>query len=428
MMIVKKGPLIVAATLGLLLCSWLLPPVVHRMLALCPVRPGPVSAVHAVPSYTRKYGVSCSQCHSAFPALNEYGREFKLSGYVREADKKEGVLQTKEGLWTEKTFPWGAMVKSRPYDKSQTNREFKMMPLHEVELIVAGGDVGKKLSYFMEIEAEDENGYSPKFGELQLGYHPSRFANVLLANRSFFQMDPYQTISNMGRLTVSRRQVFDRAQTSGDALDNNKQSIVGYGEVGKDGVGSLYYAAGVSTDRNDSGAGDKGSGDKEGEGPKDVSLRLAFDTLKGVVVGTFGGFGQEGGAYAGTDKYRYSRVGVDALVELAGVTTRSALVYSYDKNLSSNARENNRGAYAEMFYAFKKDDRPVWVPMIRQDWYQTIDGKRQFASFTAQLSRYFLENARGFIEYNADTVQTGAPGTARPGKNHRWTAQLELGF
>jgi hypothetical protein len=423
----KVAPAVLTAA-ALLAGAWLVPPVVDRLLALCPVRPGPVRAAHAVPAYARKYAISCSQCHTAFPALNEYGREFKLAGYVREPEKKEGVLETKEGLWTEKAFPWGAMVKSRPYDKKQTNREFRMRPLHELELFVAGGDVARKFSYFMEIEAEDENGYSPKLGELQLGWHPSRFANILVANRSFFQMDPYQTISNMGRLTVATRQVFAKALTSGEALDNMKQAVVGYGEVGKDEVGSLYYAAGVSADMNESGAGDKGAGDKEGEGPKDVSLRLAFDTLKGVMVGTFGGFGSEGGQYAGTDKYRYSRVGVDALVELAGATARAALVRSYDKNLSSNALENNSGAYAELFYTFKKEDSPTWVPLLRQDWYQTNDGRRQFAGFTAQVSRYFLENARGFLEYNADTVQTGASGAPRPRKNHRWLAQLELGF
>ncbi|MBI4425828.1 MAG: hypothetical protein HY554_19010 [Elusimicrobia bacterium] len=399
------------------------------------MRPGPLRAAQAVPAYARKYGISCSQCHTAFPALNEYGREFKLGGYVREPEKKEGVLETKEGLWTEKTFPWGAMVKARPYDKRQSAREFKLRPLHEVELFIAGGDVARKFSYFMEIEAEDETGFSPMLGELQLGYHPYRFANLLVANRSFYAMDPYQTLSDMGKLTAAGRLVFGKGQTSGEALNNTKQSVVAYGEVGKDEVGSIYYAAGLSADMNetDTGSTPGGSGDVDGQGPKDVAARLAFDTLKGVMVGTFGGFGNEGGEYAGTDKFRYSRFGVDALVELAGVTARSALVYSYDKNLTSrganaNAREINRGAYVEAAYAFKDGDRPTWVPLIRQDWYQTKNGKRQFASVTAQVSRYFLENARGFLEYTADTVQTGAPGTPRPRKNHRWLAQVDLGF
>lgn len=423
----KRGPIIVGMVLGVLFSSWLLPPVYNKALHFCPVRPEPgMRMAQAVPAYARKYAISCSQCHTAFPALNDYGREFKLNGYVRERAKKEGVLETKDGLWTEQSFPWGAIVKSRPYDKKQSGREFKLRPLHELELFIAGGDVAKKYSYFLEVEAEDENGFSPMLAELQLGYHPFKYANFLVANRSFFSMDPYQTLSNMGKLSVAKRLVFTKGQTSGNALDNAKQSVVGYGEVSKDSVGSLYYAAGVSADTNESGAGDKGSGDLEGEGAKDTSFRLAYDCLKGGMLGTFASFGHEGGG--ATNKIKFSRVGLDTVAELAGLTARAAFVYSYDKNLSSNVQENNRGAYAELFYAFKKDDRPTWVPLIRQDWYQTNNAKRQFASITGQLGYYLLENVRTFVEYTGDTVQTGAPGTPRPRKNSRWMAQLELGF
>ncbi len=37
----------------------------------------------AVPAFARRYGVSCSTCHSAWPALNATGLAFKLSGYRR---------------------------------------------------------------------------------------------------------------------------------------------------------------------------------------------------------------------------------------------------------------------------------------------------------------------------------------------------------
>lgn len=40
------------------------------------------SWVHAVPSFARQTGVSCTACHSEFPILTEYGRQFKLSGYT----------------------------------------------------------------------------------------------------------------------------------------------------------------------------------------------------------------------------------------------------------------------------------------------------------------------------------------------------------
>ena len=37
---------------------------------------------HAVPSFARQTGLACSACHTVFPQLTPFGREFKLNGYV----------------------------------------------------------------------------------------------------------------------------------------------------------------------------------------------------------------------------------------------------------------------------------------------------------------------------------------------------------
>ncbi len=40
------------------------------------------SSLHAVPSYARQTGLSCIACHTEFPILTEFGRNFKLNGYT----------------------------------------------------------------------------------------------------------------------------------------------------------------------------------------------------------------------------------------------------------------------------------------------------------------------------------------------------------
>lgn len=40
------------------------------------------SNASAVPSYARQTGMSCAGCHTTFPELNAFGREFKLRGYT----------------------------------------------------------------------------------------------------------------------------------------------------------------------------------------------------------------------------------------------------------------------------------------------------------------------------------------------------------
>lgn len=39
-------------------------------------------AVHAVPSFARQTGMQCSGCHTVFPELNSFGRQFKLRAYT----------------------------------------------------------------------------------------------------------------------------------------------------------------------------------------------------------------------------------------------------------------------------------------------------------------------------------------------------------
>jgi hypothetical protein len=40
------------------------------------------SAAQAVPSFARQTGMACAACHTVFPELTPFGREFKLNGYV----------------------------------------------------------------------------------------------------------------------------------------------------------------------------------------------------------------------------------------------------------------------------------------------------------------------------------------------------------
>ena len=36
----------------------------------------------AIPSFARQTGMSCVNCHTIFPELNAFGRQFKLTGYT----------------------------------------------------------------------------------------------------------------------------------------------------------------------------------------------------------------------------------------------------------------------------------------------------------------------------------------------------------
>jgi hypothetical protein len=64
-----------------------LTPLLPALLLLCP------GAAHAVPSFSQQTGQPCASCHvGAFgPQLNQYGRDFKLNGYVASNGKNNSV-------------------------------------------------------------------------------------------------------------------------------------------------------------------------------------------------------------------------------------------------------------------------------------------------------------------------------------------------
>ena len=40
-----------------------------------------IESASAIPAFARKYDRQCSSCHTAYPALNQVGRQFKEAGY-----------------------------------------------------------------------------------------------------------------------------------------------------------------------------------------------------------------------------------------------------------------------------------------------------------------------------------------------------------
>lgn len=56
-------------------------PVVYRSLGFCLLLAFAVPS-WAVPSFARQTGMACAACHTVFPELTPFGREFKLNGYV----------------------------------------------------------------------------------------------------------------------------------------------------------------------------------------------------------------------------------------------------------------------------------------------------------------------------------------------------------
>lgn len=66
--------------------AYRIPPLARFTLQLCFLLSGLLllapQTAQAVPSFARQTGMQCAGCHTAFPQLNSFGRQFKLRGYT----------------------------------------------------------------------------------------------------------------------------------------------------------------------------------------------------------------------------------------------------------------------------------------------------------------------------------------------------------
>ena len=460
---IRRAGVLALTLTGVLAVSWLLPPAVHFARQQCPVRPDGVDQADALPSFARKYKMSCSQCHAGFPVLNAYGRQFKMNGFVREQGGTEGVLKSQDNeLSMEAMVPWALIVRSRPVDNGKgtvasqgtqmgsTNANtngFQFQPLNDVDAFIAGGDAAKHISYLGELDANQGGKFTPSMGDIRAGYHPLTYVNVIVARRNFFADDPYQTIVSNESPTIANRATDLLMQGQGSISNNTMltmQQMAGLnGQIDLIGDSFLYYAAAATKDSD---------GGNQWTSPTNANGRLAFDTGKGLMVGTFGSYGKErpasvGGLGGGLtvdagngqgEVQKFQRYGFDALYELAGFAARGAFVYSHDVDDFVAIADTNRAAYAELAYYYKHGNAyPFLVPLVRENWYTAYNGKQQFNYVTGQLAHYFAPNLKAFVEYSVDTktAQQGQPldplqqtPSARVPRGNRTTLQIEVGF
>jgi hypothetical protein len=84
------------------------------------------SSAYAIPSFTRQTGMPCTGCHTVFPELNSFGRQFKLRGYTLGAalDDKQFPenLPLGIGLQVSDTSVKDRYIGTDPADFPQSNK------------------------------------------------------------------------------------------------------------------------------------------------------------------------------------------------------------------------------------------------------------------------------------------------------------------
>lgn len=131
----------------------------------------------AIPAFARRYGLSCSTCHDAWPHLNRAGVSFMISGYRRLEGRElkpttEDIELARRALSLPAIPPLSIMshfgfdlqeVGRRASNSTTATRKGSSFDFNELELL-AGTPLGKNLSFFLDyelFETEIENRTGP---------------------------------------------------------------------------------------------------------------------------------------------------------------------------------------------------------------------------------------------------------------------------
>ena len=138
----------------------------------------------AIPSFARQTNMSCNACHTIFPELNAFGRQFKLNGYTLVATEIVQAMSDSEtvALRITKSPPISSMMITSYTNKSKEqpftqNGNFSLP--QQFSLFYAGA-ITPNIGSFIQVTYSDQSG---KFG---LDNSEIRFADQTeLANESF---------------------------------------------------------------------------------------------------------------------------------------------------------------------------------------------------------------------------------------------------
>ncbi|MBI3345101.1 MAG: cytochrome C [Gammaproteobacteria bacterium] len=106
------------------------------------------SNAHAVPSFARQTGLECSSCHTVFPQLTPFGRQFKLGGYTL-SDAEEGE---------KKPLPIsaGVQLSYTSINKSGADVEANKLRIPQMASLYYAGKIFSNLGAFAQLAYEKE--------------------------------------------------------------------------------------------------------------------------------------------------------------------------------------------------------------------------------------------------------------------------------
>ena len=216
----------------------------------------------AVPSFARRYGLSCSVCHTVFPALNEYGRLFRAKGYRLPGAGETISGERPLGLGTTAEAPEGKKASGIPFidipatsvASFQIRSDFVYTPDSEVKSqftgissvgLIFGGALGSQFSFFGNIALIEDGGFEG-IDRLFVQYNPGLGLNVRVGQFEPRAI-PFSNHRRLLRITPYMNGVFPIVPAQNFfGFSPNQKGIEAFGRIaGPGGIGDIEYALGL---------------------------------------------------------------------------------------------------------------------------------------------------------------------------------------
>jgi hypothetical protein len=372
---------------------------VMRIVGILVVGAGLLAAelpAHGAPLFARKYGFTCTMCHSSYPRLNDFGQRYRDNGYElpgRESDEQT-VLQG--------PAPFAART-SAGYNRDRFTNAPESDSINEFQLngldILSGGLLARDIGYFLIYtpEIKGSRGVAPQTGRLEMGNAVFSHVGKAPLNIRVGRFEgAWLPFSAKRSLTLSPYEVYDLAGAGGLALSETPRC--GYRLA-------AGWVDGSSTNRS-------------GDGPGDYYVRVAkiFGEGEGQTaghrLGAFGYFGRArpmDPAETPADRGSFSRWGLDGAVNFREWSLEGQWLQGTDDGTLSGAASDDTftGGFLQAMYL----PNTRWVGIARYDWVNTSAGRgADITRWTIAGRYYFADNIALHGEYShRDQSLTGVP-------------------
>jgi len=116
----------------------------------------------AIPSFARQTGMSCANCHTIFPELNAFGRQFKLTGYTLVASESTQAKSDSETVILKipnSTQLSAMMIASLTYtNKDQPFTQNTNVSFPQQFGLFYSGEITPKIGSFIQFTYSDQSG------------------------------------------------------------------------------------------------------------------------------------------------------------------------------------------------------------------------------------------------------------------------------